>query len=408
MGSVALRHLIGSGRHGTVFLGTVEHRDAPVAIKIAAHGTDLTHEATALRTLAHPHVVQLVAIESPSTIAVEYCEGGTLADRTIEGPLPLREVRHIFAGVAAALGHVHRAGWIHGDINPQNIGLRPHAGAALLDFANARLADGSPLAAGPSAFAGKLRRAEPSFDIRCAAAAALDALGPDGHYATVTALRLLAERADAGERVHANDLETALGIDSETLVADSGYATHAGGPPRPPVTHTRDFGPQPDGTADAPENTDETSTKLPVLIAAAIALLIVCAVAVEFVLPSGTVPLATQPPISSGDRVVSADSTLRVNGASWDAASGTLSIDAEGESERWAVGAPGDLAAIGDWNCDGIPTLGVLRPTDGTWFTFNTWESGSTSTVTNVGAEFAPVTLQVQLNAAGCATPWIS
>jgi hypothetical protein len=40
---------------------------------------------------------------------------------------------------------------------------------------------------------------------------------------------------------------------------------------------------------------------------------------------------------------------------------------------RYEVGEPGDEAAVGDWGCDGQPTLALLRPATGEVFVFDRW-----------------------------------
>ncbi|MFN2504714.1 MAG: hypothetical protein ABR540_10920 [Acidimicrobiales bacterium] len=40
---------------------------------------------------------------------------------------------------------------------------------------------------------------------------------------------------------------------------------------------------------------------------------------------------------------------------------------------RWAVGQPGDLAAVGDWSCAGSRSLALLRPATGEVFAFDGW-----------------------------------
>lgn len=42
-------------------------------------------------------------------------------------------------------------------------------------------------------------------------------------------------------------------------------------------------------------------------------------------------------------------------------------------SQRWEVGQPGDVVTVGDWDCDGIVTPAVLRPTTGEVFVFERW-----------------------------------
>jgi hypothetical protein len=45
--------------------------------------------------------------------------------------------------------------------------------------------------------------------------------------------------------------------------------------------------------------------------------------------------------------------------------------------ERWSIGEPGDLVAVGDWDCRGSSTPGVLRPSLGRVFVFSSWADGA-------------------------------
>lgn len=40
---------------------------------------------------------------------------------------------------------------------------------------------------------------------------------------------------------------------------------------------------------------------------------------------------------------------------------------------RWSVGRPGDVIALGDWDCDGSATPAVLRPGSGRLHLFTAW-----------------------------------
>jgi hypothetical protein len=42
---------------------------------------------------------------------------------------------------------------------------------------------------------------------------------------------------------------------------------------------------------------------------------------------------------------------------------------------RWQVGEPGDLVAVGDWDCDGTATPAVVRPSAGRMHLFDRWAS---------------------------------
>ena len=41
--------------------------------------------------------------------------------------------------------------------------------------------------------------------------------------------------------------------------------------------------------------------------------------------------------------------------------------------QHFTVGTSADLVMQGDWDCDGSPTLALLRPTTGALFVFDTW-----------------------------------
>jgi hypothetical protein len=45
--------------------------------------------------------------------------------------------------------------------------------------------------------------------------------------------------------------------------------------------------------------------------------------------------------------------------------------------QRWSVGEPGDLVAVGDWDCDGAATPAVLRPSLARVFMFRAWAGES-------------------------------
>ncbi|HET6772900.1 MAG TPA: hypothetical protein VFH36_06305 [Acidimicrobiales bacterium] len=51
---------------------------------------------------------------------------------------------------------------------------------------------------------------------------------------------------------------------------------------------------------------------------------------------------------------------------------------------RWSLGAPGDLVAVGDWDCDGEASAALLRPSTGDVFVFSAWaDAGEPVTVSS-------------------------
>ena len=49
------------------------------------------------------------------------------------------------------------------------------------------------------------------------------------------------------------------------------------------------------------------------------------------------------------------------------------------DGRRYGVGAPGDSALSGDWNCDGTPTPAILRPATGEVAVFDSWPAANRS-----------------------------
>lgn len=44
-----------------------------------------------------------------------------------------------------------------------------------------------------------------------------------------------------------------------------------------------------------------------------------------------------------------------------------------GDTQRFAVGGPGDQVVVGDWDCDGGATAGLYRPRSGWLYLFDDW-----------------------------------
>jgi len=110
--------------------------DDPRAIRL------LAREAEVGRSLSHPHVVSVLGTglrHRPPFVVMPWLDGSTLrahlaAGRRIELPVALWIARQ----VAEALDALHRAGWTHGDVKPENILLSPEMHVTLLDLAFAR------------------------------------------------------------------------------------------------------------------------------------------------------------------------------------------------------------------------------------------------------------------------------
>jgi len=87
----------------------------------------------------HPHLVKILGFEeirkllhpSQYNLLMEYVDGPTLADYRHKD---LRVVLRLFIQVADALSYIHEKGFIHSDVKPSNILVKPGMVAKLLDF----------------------------------------------------------------------------------------------------------------------------------------------------------------------------------------------------------------------------------------------------------------------------------
>jgi serine/threonine-protein kinase len=110
-------------------------------------------EARSISALNHPHICTLYDIGDAggsAYLVLEHLEGQTLAERLLNGPLPVAETLVIARQIAEALDRAHRQGIVHRDLKPANVFLVRALGGAphckLLDFGLAK--PGVPAASG--------------------------------------------------------------------------------------------------------------------------------------------------------------------------------------------------------------------------------------------------------------------
>src|SRR5579885_585387 len=140
-GNYELVRRIDVGGMGEVYLArqrTAFGRE--VAVKIIR--SDLVHDLTArerfLREaevsahLKHEHILPLFEFgeeQGRLFLVTPYIEGGTLAQRLHNGPLPLSEVQQLFTALLRAVSYIHKRGVIHRDLKPSNILLDQEEGS---------------------------------------------------------------------------------------------------------------------------------------------------------------------------------------------------------------------------------------------------------------------------------------
>src|SRR5437763_15511582 len=136
---------LGRGGMGVVYQAVQLAAGRPVALKMLrdadlADPKELTRfrdEAQAAACLQHPNIVQIHevgAVAGKPFFSLEYCAGGSLADRLRAAPPTPREAARLMEVCARAAHAAHLAGIVHRDLTPGNILLAPDGTPKLPDF----------------------------------------------------------------------------------------------------------------------------------------------------------------------------------------------------------------------------------------------------------------------------------
>lgn len=95
----------------------------------------LRDEGELLRRLSHPNIVRGLSVkEEPTGMVMERLRGHSLQAITrSRGDLGWRALTQVGLDLAAALHYLHRVGYLHLDVKPDNVIMTP-SGAVLIDF----------------------------------------------------------------------------------------------------------------------------------------------------------------------------------------------------------------------------------------------------------------------------------
>lgn len=141
---------LGRGGMGVVYKAKQRGLDRVVALKMVLHGSHATAEdlqrfraeAEAIARLRHGNIVEVYAFgESEDGLpyfALEFCGGGTLAQRCAPGALLIREAVELLALLARAVQAAHAAGIVHRDLKPANVLLTADGVPKIADFGIAK------------------------------------------------------------------------------------------------------------------------------------------------------------------------------------------------------------------------------------------------------------------------------
>ncbi len=159
-GRFRIKHLLGQGGMGTVYLGEQVSLNRPVAIKLLKEDLNqqpgmaerFRREALLLSSVDHASVVRVVDFglhENSACLVMEYVEGETLDVPLRSGPLTPGRALPLLIQLCQGLSAIHDKGIVHRDLKPENVVLTQSSSgehARLLDFGIARLASPDPTA----------------------------------------------------------------------------------------------------------------------------------------------------------------------------------------------------------------------------------------------------------------------
>ncbi len=144
-----IERLIAEGGMSSVYLAMQESLGRRVALKLLKrfdspqHAGRFLHEARVIAALQHRNIITIHDVGTLGDrhyIAMEYLEGGSLADRIVRGMRPAEALRLLYR-IARCLEFVHRRDIVHRDIKPGNILFHSDGTPKLSDFGIAKQID---------------------------------------------------------------------------------------------------------------------------------------------------------------------------------------------------------------------------------------------------------------------------
>jgi WD40 repeat protein/serine/threonine protein kinase len=150
---------LGRGGMGVVYKARHLRLGRLVALKMilaGSHASDtelarFRREAEAVARLQHPNIVQIYEVgevDGCPFFALEYVDGGSLANHLDGTPLPSRPAAQLVQTLASAMHFAHQRGIVHRDLKPANVLLSGHVTADHADPTDKE--DGGQRQSGPS------------------------------------------------------------------------------------------------------------------------------------------------------------------------------------------------------------------------------------------------------------------
>jgi serine/threonine protein kinase/WD40 repeat protein len=228
-----LLEVVGRGGMSVVYRARQRHPSRVVALKVLLAGAErrarLIAEADALARLGHPNVVRIYEVGEHGGLpflALEYVEGGTLADRLGGAPLPPREAAALAERLARAVHAAHRAGVVHRDLKPANVLLDADGTPKVTDFGLAKQEEsdltatgavlGTPSYLAPEQAEGRAREVGPAADVHALGAILYEMLTGRPPFRGATPLETL-DQVRTREPVAPGQLRPKLARDLDTV-----------------------------------------------------------------------------------------------------------------------------------------------------------------------------------------------
>jgi len=184
----AIEAELGRGGMGVVYRARHLKLNRTVALKMilagghagAAELARFRTEAEAIARLQHPHIVQIYEVGESGGhpyCALEFVDGGSLADKLAQGPLALKECARLVEALSRAMQLAHSRNVVHRDLKPANILMSADGTPKVTDFGLARHLDsdsgqthagavmGTPSYMAPEQASGRTHEAGPAADV---------------------------------------------------------------------------------------------------------------------------------------------------------------------------------------------------------------------------------------------------
>jgi WD40 repeat protein len=145
-------NVLGKGGMGIVYQARQTKLDRQVALKMilagphadAAELARFRTEAEAVARVQHQHIIQIYEVgeaDGRPYFSLEFCAGGSLADKLDGTPLAPTEAAQLMHTLAQAMDAAHQRGIIHRDLKPANVLLTADGSPKIGDFGLAKRLD---------------------------------------------------------------------------------------------------------------------------------------------------------------------------------------------------------------------------------------------------------------------------